>query len=77
MDRFNSQTFQEWKGHPLTALFRRYLKDFQEDLGRQWASGQAMAPEAQQTAKILGEISDLNFDDVARFYGLEATPAEE
>lgn len=76
MDRFNSQTFREWEGHPLTALFRQYLRDFQADLGERWASGLLMAPESQQTAKILGEMASLKWADVAKFYGLEADETE-
>lgn len=76
-NRFSQTTFNEWAGHPLTALLRAYLKDFQADLASQWASGQVMASEAQQTAKILGEISDLQWPDVARFYGLETEPPAE
>lgn len=70
-DRFNREQFQAWKDHRLTALFLAYLRDFQADLGRQWAAGNSMAQEAQQTAKILGELSALEWDDVAKFYGIE------
>jgi hypothetical protein len=72
--RFSKETFEAWRAHSLTALFRRYLTDFREAQAQKWAEGVSMSPEDQQTAKILGELSRLEWPDVASFYGL---PVEE
>lgn len=76
MDKFSPETWALWADHPLNQIFRQYLKDVQTSLGVQWAAGQTMAAESQQTAKILGELSSLSFEDYARFYALEPTETE-
>lgn len=73
--RFSQETFQAWKDHPLTALFRQYLTDYRKALAQQWAEGVSMSPQDQQTAKILGELSLLEWDDVESFY-YAAPPVE-
>lgn len=72
MQRFNPETFQEWKGHPLTQVFLSFLREQQETLGKTWMAGQSMPPEQQTKAQLMGELSRLEWGDYARFYGLEA-----
>lgn len=76
MDRFNSQTFQEWKLNPLTQVFLTFLRDQQEELGRRWSRGQALTPEFQVRAMISGELADLKFEEYAAFYREEEAEPE-
>lgn len=68
MDRFNEATFKEWKAHPLTQPFLRFLRDQQEELGRRWSRGQNLTPEYQARAMISGELANLDFETYAAFY---------
>jgi hypothetical protein len=72
MDRFNKEAFLEWKAHPLTKVFCQFLRDNQTELARKWAAGVEMSPQHQAKALLLGEMSDLDWQDYAQFYGLEA-----
>ena len=76
MDKFNSQTFEEWRHSPLTALFLRFLKDQQSDLGRRWMEGQALGLQEQTKALLMGELADLSWADVADFYGIPVDETE-
>jgi len=71
MQRFNEQTFLEWRGSPLTKVFLRYLKDNQSTLAKQWASGVELHPAQQTKAQILGELGSLEWADYKNFYGLD------
>lgn len=66
--RFNEKTFQEWRDHPLTQPFLRFLRDQQEELGRRWSRGQPLTPEYQARAMISGELADLKWSEYANFY---------
>lgn len=71
--RFDPQSFQEWKSHPLTAIFRQYLKDQHQDLKDRWGAGQEMSPIQQSKALLMMELATLEWPDVAGFYGIELT----
>lgn len=75
MDRFNSQTLEEWLHHPLTKVFRQYLKDQHNHLKDQWGQGQLMDLQQQTKALLLWELSDLEWADYAQFYGIETESA--
>ncbi len=68
MDRFNEQTFKEWRQNPLTAQFLQYLRDRQTALKDLWGQGQTMGPEFQVQARWMGELADLQWAEVAQFY---------
>jgi len=70
--RFDRNSFKEWAGHPLTALYRQFLRDQREALKEQWASGLEMDLRSQTKALLMGELSDLEWGDVARFYEIES-----
>ena len=57
MQRFTSESWEEWKAGPLTAVFLAYLKDRQARLAERWARGEALSPECQVKAQLLGELS--------------------
>jgi len=71
MQRFNPATLEEWRQSPLTQVFLRYLKDRQDRLASQWASGAALSAESQTQARLMGELSALDWCDYAEFYGLD------
>lgn len=69
--RWDRRAFLEWRDHPLNRAFRQFLKDQREALMEQWASGQPMDQRDQCKALLMGELSDLEWPDVARFYEIE------
>lgn len=73
MGRFNQQTFQEWRDHPLTAVYLQYLRDQQAALAGSWARGNQMAQEAQSEAFLLGKMAALDWSEYADFYEIEDT----
>lgn len=66
--RFNQETFSQWRDHPLTELFLTYLKDRQARLANQWAQGNLMASETQARASLLGQLAQIRWDDVESEY---------
>ena len=59
---------QEWKGHPLTVEFFRFLGDRREALMQLWGRGQPLGPEWQREAALLGSLMHLKSDEIAEFY---------
>jgi hypothetical protein len=74
--RFNQALFLEWKAHPLTAPFLQFLRDQQETLGKRWMAGDSVSPQDQTKAQLMGELSTLEWADVASFYEIEITADE-
>lgn len=72
--RFDRDSFQAWKAHPLTKPLLAYFRDNRDRLAEQWAAGEAMSPQQQCKALLMGELSDLEWADVASFYDI---PTEE
>ena len=70
MRRFTSESLEEWKASPLTQVFLAYLKDRQARLAAQWARGEALSPECQVKAQLLGELSAPEWEDYEAFYGV-------
>lgn len=66
--RFNRDLFLQWRDHPLTEVFRQYLLDQRETLGKAWMAGQPLSEAHQIKALLLGELADLDWDDVRQFY---------
>lgn len=70
------QDYLDWKHHPVTRLFRRYLGDFRDALRRdhtlRWEGGaspsDAFEIEARGRVLTLGELVDLEFRHIADFY---------
>lgn len=68
--------FQQWRRHPATKWFFRYLADYRADLlsaaQDQWLAGEAGfavdGPEMRGRALCLGEMADLKFPDIQAFY---------
>jgi hypothetical protein len=71
--RFNKASFQEWKDHPRNKPFLQFLRDQVEALKDQWASGVEMDSRQQTKALLMGELSDLEWAEVAAFYEIEDT----
>jgi hypothetical protein len=66
--RFNQATFQEWRGHPLTQPFLQFLRDQRAALGEKWMAGADLSLQDQTKALLMGELSSLEWSDVAGFY---------
>ena len=55
--------FQEWASSPVTQAAFKGLRDQQSALGLRWMAGECLCPAVQTKAKVLGELSDLKFED--------------
>jgi hypothetical protein len=71
----NPAEFRRWTEHPLTVAYRQFLKDHCLQLAMEWAQGSAPSDspamiQAQCQAETLGDLADLEVNDVRRFYGL-------
>lgn len=69
------QQYQEWRNHPVTLAFRKYLVDYRAVLKEEaWGrlQGGALDPvdqgEIKGRANTLEEVSDIPFDAIVRFY---------
>lgn len=74
---FNQETWEAWHSHPLTALWRQFLTDNRDKLGRQWMEGQSMEPGQQVKALLMGEMASLGWPDVATFYEIPLPEPDE
>ena len=71
--RFNKQTFQEWRHHPLTGVFLQLLRDQRADLMEAWGQGQDLDLRHQTKALLWGELADLAWSDYCSYYEIEET----
>ena len=55
--------FQEWAASPLTQEAFKGLRGQRTALALRWAQGECLCPAVQTKAKVLGELSDLRFED--------------
>lgn len=70
------QDFLDWRHHPMTKVYRRFLEDYREVLRRthteRWEKNPEIdiAYEAEARGRVLtiGEMHDLEFDDLVAFY---------
>ena len=68
------ESFQKWKEHPLTAEFRRFLKDRVQAAAMLWASERASSAEMQADQTRAGtwlDLADLTNAEVRAFYELD------
>ena len=74
----NKAELERWLAHPGTQAFQQFLKDRVLSLSEAWAQGKI--PSTDQTAQVqaetLGDLSRLEAEDVAAFYGVEVISAE-
>ena len=69
----NPAEFRQWAENPLTVAYRQYLKDRCLQMAMAWAQGQAPSDQMQahQTqAECLGDLAELECNDVRTFYGM-------
>jgi len=76
MQRLNSQTFEEWKNHPLTQAYLAFLRDQSQQLADQWSAGQEMDLRHQTKAMLCKELSSLEWSDYATFYSIPVAETE-
>ena len=69
MHRLSRDDFQAWRSSPVTVMVRKYLKHLEDRQRQEWAQGLNWTPESQATVNLLSEIEDLNFEDIALYYG--------
>lgn len=69
--------FQNWKHHPVTKVFMRYLADYRAAVTQrvvgQWEAGALKLTDEQEArgrSLVLMEMQDLRFDHMVTFYGL-------
>ena len=65
------EAFQKWISNPLTQAFRGFLKDYRDQLAMKWAEGHPLGPKEQSQAETLGDLAELECDDIRKFYGVE------
>lgn len=76
--------FNEWKHHPVSKVFFKFLADKRQHLlafsTEEWLSGSRNFADGNQTVRgqiiELGEIADLRFEAVEAFYQEEENGAE-
>lgn len=70
------EQYGEWRNHPATLFFRKFLKDRRESLIRRmtetWLNGPDLFAKEQETARgrilELFECEDVPFDVIEQFY---------
>ena len=69
------QDYLDWRQHPVTGLFRRYLSDYRADLRRgaieRWEDGSlnlGTEKEIKSRLNVLEELADLPFEAIVEFY---------
>ena len=69
----DKEEYQEWKEHPLTKKFHKYLADYRQALMDKWAQG-ALSPNSPESlmavarCQMADEIATLEDDSIAEFY---------
>jgi hypothetical protein len=71
------EAFQQWKDNPLTREFLSILKDRRQHLMEAWGRGQPLMPEQQAQAVLLGQLAEINFEDVQEMAGIEVSDGGE
>jgi hypothetical protein len=69
----DKEQYQEWKDHPLTKQFHRYLLDYRQAVMEKWAQGKypPESPEALMAVarcQMADELATLEDDWIAEFY---------
>ena len=67
----NEEQFKAWKHSPATQPFLKYLNDAREALKERWAQGAEISDKDHAIAMVYGDIADLEWKDIAQFYGVE------
>ncbi len=71
--------FQSWRNHPVTLVFRQYLRDYADALGRKIVSefidgrdlNEATQYEARGRIRAAQEAAELEFEAIFEFYQIE------
>lgn len=73
--QITEQEYREWRHHPCTVLFRRYLRDYAGDLMEghlaRWKEGSdssQLESECRVRVNLCEELEDLQFDFMVGFY---------
>jgi hypothetical protein len=71
----SEQAYNQWRNHPVTLVWRKYLLDYRADLlaaaQDQWLEGHldlSTADEMKGRALLLGEVGELPFSAIYEFY---------
>jgi len=75
--------YNMWKRHPVTELFRKFLRNYAAELERahigRWHSGKMDDDmEAEQRGRVAAcmEMAELEFDHIVNFYNIEGEVSE-
>lgn len=49
--KVNNEEWLEWLGHPVTQIFRDYMKELQAEVQENWAAGMYTAESSEGTAQ--------------------------
>ena len=73
--------FQDWLRHPVTRVFRQYLRDYREALRgnhlQRWEQGGPDPADALGRVLTLAEVADLEFADMLAFYAEDQKEDDE
>lgn len=75
------QEWAEWKLHPVTKVYLRYLKDNREHFKEIWAAGNLTSPSLEASAQknieaiskcqVLQDLAELDYESIEAFYKTE------
>ena len=77
------QDFIQWKHHPATRAFRKYMKDFAKQLSddhvERWRAGVEEIDESEARGRVLAleETASIEFEHMAGFYEQPIDEEEE
>ena len=66
--KFNRQTFQEWRDHPVNQPFFQYLRDRHLELSLAWGRGVILDPSSQPWAILYHQLENLQWETVEALY---------
>lgn len=66
----NPGRFRKWAAQPESKAFFQFLQDRRLTLARSWAEGNRLSEQDQGKAVELGELANLEPNDLRAFYGL-------
>jgi len=67
----NAESFNAWRHDPRTRDVFKYLTDLRMMLMEQWARGAELSIAKQEQAIAYGEMVELEWRDIEKFYGEE------
>lgn len=86
-DQLTQDELESWKHNPITKKIKKYMIDYRESIIETWADGALLKDTAEAqlsltaqsiaTCRTLKDLVNLDYEDLAQFYGWELTLKEE